>query len=158
MDQRIVEILMYVMGQIRSQRMEREEVEGLSDDLLERGFSPREVATALSFFIERFQKRSQRGSQDAAAVPRSHRVLHGVERLFLSAEAYGYLLQLRHLGVLDAEDLEAILERILMIGNMSISEDEVKRVVVLHLLESDPRGWLGPSHISFAHSPSESIH
>jgi uncharacterized protein Smg (DUF494 family) len=158
MDQRIVEILMYVIGQIRSRRMEREEVEGLSDDLLQRGFSPPEVAAALSYFIERFQKRPPRDSNDAATSPRSHRVLHAVEKMFLDAHAYGYLLQLCHLGVLDASDLEAILERVLMIGNVSITEDEVKRVVVLHLMESDPRGWLGPTHISFANGPSESIH
>ena len=158
MDQRIVEILMYVIGQIRSHRMEREEVEGLSDDLLKKGFTPREVAAALSFFIERFQKRTKRDAQDAIDLPRAHRVLHGVEKLFIKPDAYGYLLQLCHLGVLDAEDLEAILERVLVIGDMSIDRDEVKRVVVLHLLESDPRGWLGPTHISFAHTPSESVH
>lgn len=158
MDQRIVEILMYVIGQIRSHRMEREEVEGLSDDLLKRGFTPREVATALSFFIERFQKRTQHEARDSIEPPRAHRVLHAVEKLFIKPDAYGYLLQLCHLGVLDAEDLEAVLERVLIIGDMSIDRTEVKRVVVLHLLESDPRGWLGPTHISFTHTPSESVH
>jgi len=158
MEQRIVEILMYVIGEIRSRRLRPDEVEGISDGLLARGYTPREVATALSLFIERFQKRAQRAQQGYASLPHSQRILHGVEKLFLSSQAYGYLLQLRHLGVLDAEDLETILERILMMGNVRVGEDEVKLVVASHLLESDARGWIGPTQISYARSSSESIH
>jgi uncharacterized protein Smg (DUF494 family) len=158
MDQRIVEILMYVIGEIRSRRIRPDEVEAISDGLVAQGFTPREVATALSLFIERFQRRIQRREPSFAAQPQSHRVLHPVERLFLSSEAYGYLLQLHHLGILDAEDLEAILQRVLMMGSVRVGEEEMKLVVASYLVESDARGWAGPSQVPFARFSSESIH
>ncbi len=158
MDQRLVEILMYVIGEIRSQRVELEEVETMSDDLLQRGFTPREVATALSFFIERFQKRVERREPDDVQLPHSQRVLHRIEKLFLNPKAYGYLLQLQHLGVLDARDIEMILEQILMVGHSRVTEDEVKLIVASHLLESDTQGWVAPTNLSFTQPPSDSVH
>ena len=158
MDQRLVEILMYVIGEIRSQRVELEEVETMSDDLLQRGFTPREVATALSFFIERFQKRVEHREPDDVQLPHSQRVLHRIEKLFLNPKAYGYLLQLQHLGVLDARDIEMILEQILMVGHSRVTEDEVKLIVASHLLESDVQGWTTPTNLSFTQPPSDSVH
>ena len=158
MNQRLVEILMYVIGEIRSQRVEIEEVEMMSDDLLQKGFTPREVATALSFFIERFQKRVERREPEDVQLPHSQRVLHRIEKLFLNPKAYGYLLQLQHLGVLDAGDIEMILEQVLMVGHSRITEDEVKLIVASHLLEHDTHGWIAPTNLSFTQPPSDSVH
>ncbi|RPH92677.1 hypothetical protein EHM69_12230, partial [candidate division KSB1 bacterium] len=60
MDQRIVEILMYVIGEIQSRRIKVEEIEGISDELVQRGFSQREVATAIAVFAERLNGDSRR--------------------------------------------------------------------------------------------------
>jgi uncharacterized protein Smg (DUF494 family) len=137
MDQRIVEILMYVIGEIQSRRIDIDEIDGISDDLMQRGFSQREVATAFSLVASRLGRDRDRSQLSQPLGEHSHRVLHDVERIFVAPEAYGHLLQMVHLGVLSYLDVEALLERCLLMGNLNIGEEEMKMLVASHLLEND---------------------
>ena len=138
MDQRIVEILMYVIGEIQSRRIRIDELDGISDELMQRGFSQREVATAFSLFAERLYRDPNRYQNGNPASPYAHRVLHDVERQYLSTEALGYVLQLVHLGILGYVDVEEIIERCMLMGNLNVGADEMKMVVASHLLEKEP--------------------
>jgi len=139
MDQRIVEILMYVIGEIQSRRIKVEEIEGISDELVQRGFSQREVATAIAVFAERLNGDSRRTVVSGPSCHGAHRVLHDVERQYVGSEAQGYLIQMLHLGILQHTDLEEIIERCMMLGNLNVGGDEIKMLVATHLLEKDPR-------------------
>jgi uncharacterized protein Smg (DUF494 family) len=139
MDQRIVEILMYVIGEIQSRRIKLEEIEGISDELVQRGFSQREVATAISLVGERITGEVRRTNIGSPSINVAHRVLHDIERQYVSPEAHGYLLQMMHLGILDFADMEEIVERCMIMGNLNVGGDEVKMLVATHLLEKDPR-------------------
>ena len=139
MDQRIVEILMYVIGEIQSRRIRPEEIEGISDDLVQRGFSQREVATAISLFADRLNGEVRRTHVASPSGVHAHRVLHDVERQYVAADAHGYLIQMTHLGILDQADVEEIIERCMLLGNLNVGMDEIKMLVATHLLEKDPR-------------------
>jgi len=139
MDQRIVEILMYVIGEIQSHRIKAEEIEGISDELVQRGFSQREVAAAISLFADRLAGESRRTQVGIPSSVHAHRVLHDVERQYVAPEAYGYLIQMTHLGVLDLSDVEELIERCMLLGNLNVGDDEMKVLVATHLLEKDPR-------------------
>ena len=52
--------------------------------------------------------------------------MHDLEKLVLAPEAYGYLLQLWHLGMLKEYDLEDVIERALSLGSSHISVEDVK--------------------------------
>jgi uncharacterized protein Smg (DUF494 family) len=149
MDQRLVEILMYVIGEIQSHRIKAEEIEGISDELVQRGFSQREVAAAVSLFGDRLAGESKRTHVGSPAGIASHRVLHDVERQYVSPEAYGYLIQMLHLGILDMSDVEELIERCMLLGNLNVGDDEMKVLVATHLLEKDPR----QTDAAFALSP-----
>jgi uncharacterized protein Smg (DUF494 family) len=137
MDQRIVEILMYVIGEIQSRKIRVDEIEGISDELMQRGFSQREVATAFSFFMDRMNRDVNRVEVRTPEGPLSYRVLHDVERQYVGAEAHGYLIQLMHLGLLNHTDVEEIVERCMIMGNLNVGGDEMKMLVATHLLEKD---------------------
>lgn len=139
MDQRIVEILMYVIGEIQSRRIKLEEIEGFSDELMQRGFSQREVSTAISLFADRLNSESRLTHYSSPSGIHAHRVLHEVERQYVSADAHGYLIQMTHLGILDQGDVEEIIERCMLLGNLNVGMDEIKMHVATHLLEKDPR-------------------
>jgi uncharacterized protein Smg (DUF494 family) len=139
MDQRIVEILMYVIGEIQSRRIKVEEIEGISDELVQRGFSQREVATAISLFADRLAGESKRTQFGDPLSRHSHRVLHEIERQYISPEAHGYLIQMTHLDILQLADVEEIVERCMLMGNLNVGNDEMKMLVATHLLEKDPR-------------------
>lgn len=137
MDQRIVEILMYVIGEIQSRKIRVDEIEGISDELMQRGFSQREVATAFSFFMDRMNRDVSRVEIRRPERPLSYRVLHDIERQYVGPEAQGYLIQLTHLGLLDLTDVEELVERCMIMGNLNIGGDEMKMLVATHLLEKD---------------------
>lgn len=139
MDQRIVEILMYVIGEIQSRRVRIDEIDGMSDELVQRGFSQREVATAFSLFSERLQGREFGKTQFGPPQgPNAHRVLHDIERQYVSPEALGYMLQLTHLGILTQPDMEDLIERCIMMGTLNVGADEMKMLVATHLFEKEP--------------------
>ncbi len=137
MDQRIVEILMYVIGEIQSRKIKVDEIEGISDELMQRGFSQREVATAFSFFMDRLNREGGRVEVSPPERRNSYRVLHDVERQYIGPEAHGYLIQLTHLGLLNLTDIEELVERCMIMGNLNIGGDEMKMLVATHLLEKD---------------------
>jgi uncharacterized protein Smg (DUF494 family) len=137
MDQRIVEILMYVIGEIQSRKIQVDEIEGISDELMQRGFSQREVATAFSFFMNRMNRDVNRLEVSQPERALSYRVLHDVERQYVGPEAHGYLIQLSHLGLLNMTDVEELVERCMIMGNLNIGGEEMKMLVATHLLEKD---------------------
>lgn len=138
MDQRIVEILMFVLGEIQSRQIKGHELDGISDDLLQRGFTRREVATAFSLIADRLGRDVTRVDLNAHRNLRSFRVLDEVERQFISPEAFGHLLQLNHLGILTYTDVEELIERCMMIGNLGVVEDEMKMLIANHLIDKGP--------------------
>jgi uncharacterized protein Smg (DUF494 family) len=139
MDQRIVEILMYVIGEIQSHRIKLEEIEGISDELVQRGFSQREVATAISLFADRYSGESRRTFVGHPADANAHRVLHDIEQQYVSPEAYGYMIQMVRLGIVDLSDMEELIERCMLMGTLNVGLEEIKVLVATHLLEKDPR-------------------
>ena len=64
-------------------------------------------------------------------------MLHEAERLVISSEAYGYLIQLRELGLINDLDIEVLIDRVMMSGYATVSIDEIKLLVVSLLMEND---------------------
>jgi len=139
MDQRIVEILVYLIGEIQSRRLELDEVEIISDDLVKRGFTENEISAAITYLFDRIHKRDLQWKTETEQCywPYSERVLHEIERMVLTPEAYGYLLQLKHLKLIDALELEQIIERSLLMGSARITVDDVKIIVASFLFDVD---------------------
>ncbi|MBU1638272.1 DUF494 domain-containing protein [bacterium] len=138
MDHRIVEIIMYVIGEIHSRRVSLDKIGGISDDLLRRGFSQREVARAFSVFTYRMTLDYEPVEIREPLGEFAHRVLHEIERQYIGTEVHGYLLQLLHMGVLSHADLEELLERCMMSSNTAgDGEEEVKMLVATYLCERD---------------------
>jgi len=135
MDQRIVEIVMYVIGELQSRRIGLDEIDVVSDDLLQRGFSKREVATAFSVFTSGMAFGLEPVTVLEPSRPLSYRVLHEIERQYVSTDSHGYLIQLQHLGVLSHGDMEELLERCMMMSSLSAEEDEVRMLVATYLCE-----------------------
>ncbi len=107
MQGKLIEILIILMNEINRRGVEFERMEMLSGKLLDQGYSKSEISTAFSWMIERFAALNNNIQPN----PKSYRVLHDIEKIFISPEAYGYLLQLNALGLLNMEEMEKIIER-----------------------------------------------
>ncbi len=140
MHERIVEIILFLVNELKSSKQ-------LSDVdvsmLTENGYTQSEISTAFSWLFERLSVGQQlvKPTQDTHL---SHRVLHDAEKMVITSEGFGYLLQCRQLGILSNADVETIIERIMAAGFSTVGVAEMKAFVAGMLSDMDnPPGFSG---------------
>lgn len=89
-------------------------------------YEPAQLSAAYSWILQR---------NPMAMNPAAPRVLHFAERMMISAEAYGYLLDLVNLGVLDALSLEKVIEKVMFHSLERMPLEKVKAIVADVLFE-----------------------
>ncbi|MCH8125444.1 DUF494 family protein [candidate division KSB1 bacterium] len=137
MNERVVEILIYLMHEIRQKRGNIELMDGISKDLIGKGYTENEINAAFSWLFERFKSDSEDILVNEEADVNSYRMLSDIERLVVSSKAFGYLIQLRQLRLIEQSQMEQIIERVMMLGVSSIGIEEIKTVVAALFLNSD---------------------
>ena len=137
MNERVVEILIYLMHEIRQKRGNIELMDGISKDLIGKGYTEKEINAAFSWLFERFKSDSEDILVNEEADVNSYRMLSDIERLVVSSKAFGYLIQLRQLRLIEQSQMEQIIERVMMLGVSSIGIEEIKTVVAALFLNSD---------------------
>ncbi len=125
MKEKIVEILIYLMTEIRENKHMTDIDLGT---LTRKGYTQTEISAALSWLYESMHI-TEAGTRVSVPVPGSWRVLHEAEKQVIGIEGYGYLVQLRTLGIIDDADLETVIERAMMSGYERLSFEDIREVV-----------------------------
>jgi len=135
MNERVVEILIYIMKEMREADDGLGELDVLSAELQQKGYTDSEIKSALAWLLDRMGETDSNElvRNSGTLLPGSFRVLHEVERMIISPEAFGYLLQLCELGLIDDMDMERMLERALMLGSSRVKLDDMKTLVASSL-------------------------
>jgi len=154
MQERIIEIIIYLLEEFRHQQS-ADNYHDLSNELISRGYTENEINFAFTWVFNHIQGKNT-GSQDQFEYAESSsRVLHDVERLIITPEAYGYLLQLKHLSLISDYELENIIERVISQGSSTVTLEEIKALTASMLLGSDSNNlWDGV----FFHPGTNTIH
>jgi len=100
-----------------------EGIERIREVILEKGYTEKEMNLALNYLLLTSGAQREKGGWHKT------RVLHPIESAFISPEAYGYLLKLRALGIVNGIQLERIIEEVLMDTERIVTLDELKKVV-----------------------------
>ncbi|MFQ5641067.1 MAG: DUF494 family protein [bacterium] len=129
MNERVVEILILIMNEIRNDSQGSQKLELLSKDLIKQGYTEGEISSAFSWLLSRLRNESEELVQDQdSASKNSFRLLHEIESSVISTQAYGYIIQLKELGIIDEHDVEQILERAMMLGTMKVTVEDIKSI------------------------------
>jgi len=124
---RILEIVAYMMSCLTDLQGGISGIDEMSADLRSQGFTDTEISSAYNWLIKHFEDYPRSFAvKGKRAGSKSVRILSDNERRMISPEAYGYLLQLRHLGLLTIEQMEIILDRCLLLPTDQMDIDEVK--------------------------------
>lgn len=138
MNERVMEILVYIMNEIRQKKKGLGELAVLSRDLMQRGYTESEINSAFSWLLERMQNGIDAVmDNEENAFEQSSRFLHEVERMVLTPEAFGYLLQLRELGLITHAEMETVIERAMMLGSPKVTAGDIKTMVASMLFGTD---------------------
>ncbi|MFH2037635.1 MAG: DUF494 family protein [Candidatus Zixiibacteriota bacterium] len=128
MGNRVLEIVVFLMSQLKEQQGQIDNIDDVSSYLKSHGFTDNEINSAYTWVLDQLQADST-FLLDVAQSEYSTRVFSDLDRRFFSTESLGYLIQLRHLGLLNDSQIELILERGSLIGQSSIDLDQVKMIV-----------------------------
>lgn len=140
MQEKIVEILVYLISELRKNTP----IGDIDLTILsKKGYSTAEISTAFNWLYEKVSHGDAIITDTARSSPHSHRVLHEAESAVISPEAFGYLIQLRELGLVNDLDIEVIIDRIMMSGYLMVGTEEIKYLVVSLLMENDDSGNFG---------------
>ncbi|MGQ9603890.1 MAG: DUF494 family protein [bacterium] len=144
MDNRIVEIIVAIVDKLIEVPEESCTVEEITNSLLEDGFTAGEISDALAWLYYAVDDRLLTNGRIAARTVsrRGLRVLSEFEKSVISPEAYGYILQLTQLGLLDDLQIEDLIERAIVMCTETVEVADIKQVLPTILLEAS--SWFSP--------------
>jgi uncharacterized protein Smg (DUF494 family) len=151
MQENIVEIIMYLMAELRNNHAINERT---VHTLSKKGYSQTEISTAFSWVADRTTMRDF-VTTALGGNPLSFRVLHEFEKMFISPEILGYLLQLTQLSVISHDQREEVIDQCIITGLQPIDLESVKSIVGDVLFGSAT--YTTPSRRIFLH-PTDLIH
>lgn len=138
MNERVVEILVYLMTEIKQNHGGMEQIDGISRDLKDQGYTDNEINAAFSWLFERIKSDSEQIFQnDISERQHSFRMLHEVEKIVITPKAYGYILQMQQLQLLGLNEVEQVIERAMMLGVNKVDVRDVKSIVTSMFFNSD---------------------
>ncbi len=155
MEQHIVEILVILMRDYPEGAIQPDDFEPLTNDLIRRGYTQHEIETALFWFHSR-QMNSETSTVAEELSSDSFRVLHDIERAVLSPQAYGYLIELKQLGLITLTELDAIIEKAVLLGGRKVDVEEIKMFIAAQIMEQES-GFNVPGMNYYLKTPSDRI-
>lgn len=138
MNERVVEILVYIMKEIHSTENGIGKLDLLSEELVLKGYTENEISSAFSWFFDKIKDSfDELVKNTGPTLPNSFRVLHEVEKMIIVPEAHGYLIQLKELGIVDETEMEQMIERALMLGTSRVALEDMKAIVASSLFSPE---------------------
>lgn len=136
MNDRIIEILIQLLGHLKEHDLDVDSLGEFTDGLVTRGFDEREVTEAIHWFIEKMNSRSVMSTEIQEHKPGSVRVLHDNERINIPPEVYGYLIKLKSISVITGAQMEKILDYYMLLGSNSMSGIDINEIIASILFEN----------------------
>ncbi|UCD94654.1 MAG: DUF494 family protein [Candidatus Zixiibacteriota bacterium] len=146
MGNRVLEIVVFLMTHIKDHQGQLENIDDISSYLKSNGFTDNEISSAYSWVLDQMQPGSEFLPTETQA-DFSFRILSEPERRNFSPDAMGYLLQLRHLGLLSDSQIELILERGTLVGPSPVDLEQMKLVVGALLFREPEYNDMGKSQV-----------
>lgn len=134
MEDKIVELIIYILKEIKTLEINLQDVDTRKLEKL--GYSKSEMNVAFSWLFDKLCLRDL-GLGSLDETPHSFRILHEVEKLAISPDAYGYLIQLRELNIISESYIEDIIDKIMMTQSHPIELDEMKEIVSSFIFVTD---------------------
>jgi len=145
MNKRILEILTFVMKEIRDNTLDDIDLQFIIDMLSDHGFSEDEITTAMSWIMDHGENIDRIIQGQTSGVPRPiWRHLNEIERSVISPTAFSYLFHLRELEVVSDNEMEAIIDRAVKLSMPQIDVEDMQDLIALVVLDienSAPNGY-----------------
>ena len=130
-DNRILEIVFYLMDYLHETHGQMAGLGDLSMDLKGLGYSDEEITRAYTWVLDHVQSSGEQLYSSLHEAGGSTRVLTPTERSMFSPDAYAFLLRLSALQIVSPSEFEEIIERIAMFGQQPVLVEQLKLIVAV---------------------------
>lgn len=137
MDVRLIEVIMYLLKEFNNEES-KADYNSLSQKLIANGYSNVEINFALNWIFNNLAEKKRPADQSLEYSSRASRLLHELEKIIFTPEAYGYLLQMHQLGLLNDAEFEEVIDEALLNAAPVVGIDDVKRFAALVVFGGDP--------------------
>jgi uncharacterized protein Smg (DUF494 family) len=131
--EKIIEIIVYLLSELKNNKQLADVDTGKLENL---GYTQNEINTAFSWVYSKIYAGEKIFVEDARETT-SHRFLHDVEQNRISPDSFGYLIQLKELGLLNNMDIDLIIDKIMISSYSRVELDDMKIIIASHLLDID---------------------
>ncbi len=128
MDDKTLDVIIKLLSHLRNNDLNPESLKEFSESLVFLGYNERDVAEALGWLFEKLNFMTVRSTEIAGQQDRSVRILHDYERMKIPPEIYGYMLKLRNCSIINATQMEKIID-FCVIGSDTVTEDDIDELV-----------------------------
>ena len=134
--ERIIELVIIMMSEInKKENVEQMDVSKFANA----GFSEIEISTAISWLIDE-NANFLKPKHDLHKKDKAFRVLSSVEQELFTVEAWGELIQMLSLGLINYETIELLIERSLMGGIYKIDGRFLRFFLAYYLFDINQTG------------------
>jgi uncharacterized protein Smg (DUF494 family) len=126
---RILEIVVFMIDNLGGEQMPPADIVDLLATLETMGYSEGEISTAYFWFLERFNNGPEHYYSKFPERQLANRVLTEAERARFSTEAYGFLIKLLGMAIVDNEQFESVLDRAGFLSSHPMSLEQAKTLV-----------------------------
>jgi Smg protein len=139
--ERILEIVFYLVQHMKNNNGAVMHLDDISRSLKNMGFSENEISSAYGWFLEEVQTRGSQSILEESNVSFAPRVFSETEKQVFTTEARGFLVQLYQLGLLNAEQFEAIIDRVHVLEPTIIDVKSLKIIASSIIFDRASRNW-----------------
>ena len=136
MEERIVEIIVYLLNEMQQDRAQLEKI-NLTKELLSKGYTDNEINLGFSWICNRSSISPLRKKYDINNYNEDDDHSVSIDKIVISPDAYGYLIHLIKLGVLNDNDVELLAESALSFGKSNIDVEDLKSIVASIIFKID---------------------
>jgi uncharacterized protein Smg (DUF494 family) len=129
--EKVIEIIVYLLAELKNNKQLGDiDLQSLSN----MGYTQSEINSAFSWIYSKIHT-GEKVFRDEKRTGKSHRFLHDLEKNMIEPDAFGYLVELKELGLLNELDVEMILEKIMLSGYTRVSLKDIKNITAGYLLD-----------------------
>ncbi len=131
--EKIIEIIVYLLSELK---IKKQLADVDMENLAKLGYTQNEINTAFSWVYSKIYA-GEKVFLEPKTDTKSYRFLHDAEQNIIFADAYGYLIQLKELGLINNLDIDLIIDKIMVSSYNIVSKEEMKSIIASYLLDLD---------------------
>jgi uncharacterized protein Smg (DUF494 family) len=131
----VIDIILHIVRRLQTGNS----LDEISDDAFT-GYNTSEISAAYSWIVQKHKAGDlpEPLDEQPQKQQKSHRVLHMAEKMMITPEAHGYMLELINSGLIDHLQMERVIEKLMLNPTERVTKAKIKETVSKIIFSNEP--------------------